>query len=346
MTTLSTMKRIAEETNLSIGTVSLVLNGRGDELRISKKTQQLVLETARRLGYLPNVSARRLRQASGAAVPVIAAFWPTDLSPEIIGRFFTGAQSSLLQQEKQFEMMIQPYRRSQIHKLRNICDSGIYNGVIITGLSEEDQRYLEENQLDIPTVLFNRESRIYSNVHVDNYEIGRKTAELFASRGHRRVGIIMPVYGEKTRTSLRNKGFIESCGKKGLSLDPHHIQNAPMTMEGGNIAARRMLEADGDPPTAVFFSISIMAVAALPVFHQAGIKIPDDMEIMTYGDHEIERYTFPSLSTVKLPVEEMAQACIRLVIERIRGMRDEPASLVFDTPFVFRESCGGFVKQP
>jgi len=146
---LSTMKRIAEETNLSIGTVSLVLNGRGDELRISKKTQQLVLETARRLGYLPNVSARRLRQASGAAIPVIAAFWPTDLSPEIIGRFFAGAHRSMLQQENEFEMMIQPYRRSQIHKLRSVCDLGIYNGIIITGLSEADQRYLEEHPLGV-----------------------------------------------------------------------------------------------------------------------------------------------------------------------------------------------------
>jgi len=340
---LSTMKRIAEETNLSIGTVSLVLNGRGDELRISKKTQQLVLETARRLGYLPNVSARRLRQASGAAIPVIAAFWPTDLSPEIIGRFFAGAHRSMLQQENEFEMMIQPYRRSQIHKLRSVCDLGIYNGIIITGLSEADQRYLEEHPLGVPTVLFNRESRVYSNVRVDNYEIGRKTAELFASRGHRRVGIIMPDYGEQTRISLRNKGFIESCKTYGLTIERGHIQSAPMTMEGGNIAARRMLEAGSEPPTAVFFSISTMAVAALPVFHQAGIRIPDRMEIMTYGDHEIERYTFPSLSTVKLPVEEMAQACIRLVIDSIRGLRDEPASLVYETPFVFRESCGGFV---
>lgn len=341
---MSTMKEIAKETNLSIGTVSLVLNGRGDEMRISKKTQELVLETAKRFGYLPNVSARRLR--SGAkTVPIIAAFWPPDLSPDILGRFFTGAQSSFLQQETEFEMMIQPYRRSHIHKMRKLCDSGIFNGAILTGISEEDQRYLEQHHLGIPTVIFNRESSVYSNVHVDNYEIGRKTAELFASRGHRRVGIIMPEYGEKTRNSLRQQGFIESCRRYGLILEEGHIQSAPMSLEGGNHAARRMLEQNDNPPTAVFFPISTMAVAALPVFHQAGIKIPDMMEIMAYGDHEIERYTVPSLSTIKLPVEEMARACIRLVLESIRGIREEPASLVFETPFIFRESCGGFVGE-
>lgn len=342
---MSTIKEIARATNLSVGTVSLVLNGRGDELRISKKTQERVLETAKRLGYSPNVSARRLRQARSGAVPVIAAFWPTDLAPDILGRFFSGAQSSLLQQEKEFEMMIQPYRRSQIHKMRKLCEAGIFNGAILTGISEEDQKYLEEHPLGIPAVLFNRESRVYANVHVDNYEIGRKTAELFASRGHRRVGLIMPDYGEKTRSSLRNQGFIESCERYGLTLEPGHIQSGPLTLEGGNTAARRMLELGGEPPTAVFCSISMMAVAALPVFHQAGIRIPDLMEIVTYGDHEIERYTYPSLSTIKLPVEEMAQACIRLVMDNIRGVRREPVSLVYETPFVFRESCGGYVKE-
>lgn len=339
------MKEIAKETNLSIGTVSLVLNGRGDEMRISKKTQALVLETARRFGYLPNVSARRLRQAGTKTVPVIAAFWPTDLSADILGRFFTGAQSSLLLQEQAFEMMIQPFRRSHLYKMRKMCDAGLFNGAIVTGISDDDQRYLEENHLGIPIVLFNRESDVYANVHVNNYEIGRKTAELFANRGHKRVGIIMPDYGEKTRNSMRQQGFIESCERYGLLLDEGHVQLAPMTLEGGNQAARKLLAANSEPPTAVFFPISLMAVAALPVFHQAGIRIPDMLEIMTYGDHEIERYTFPSLSTIKLPVEEMARASIRLLIDSIRGVQQGPTSLEFDTPFVFRDSCGGFIKD-
>lgn len=339
---MSTIKEIANETKLSIGTVSLVLNGRGDEMRISRKTQELVLETARRFGYLPNVSARRLRHSGSKTVPIIATFWPSDLSSEILGRFFKGVHGSELLQEHQFEMTVQPYKRSHIGNMRAVCDTGLFNGAIITGISEEDQQYLEKHPLGIPTVIFNRESSVYSTVRVDHYEIGRKTAELFARRGHRRVGIIMPDFGKRTRTSIRHQGFIESCERYGLTLEPGHIQSAPMTFEGGNKAARSLLEENKELPTAVFFPISIMAVGALPVFHQAGIKIPDMMEIMTYGDNEIERYTVPSLSTVKLPVEEMADACIRLVLDSLRGNGEEPSSIVFEAPFVFRESCGGF----
>ena len=85
-----------------------------------------------------------------------------------------------------------------------------------------------------------------------------------------------------------------------------------------------------------------MAVAALAEFHRAGIVIPDQMEILTYGDHDAEKYSVPSLSTVKLPVEEMAAACIRLVMGRILDPSGKPKSLEFETPFIFRESCGGF----
>jgi LacI family transcriptional regulator len=342
---MSTIKEIAERTKLSVGTVSIVLNGRGDEMRISKKTQQRVLEAAQGLGYLPNISARRLRQSGARNLPAIATFWPSDLAPELLGRFFAGAQSPILEQEYAFEMTIQPYKRGNIDKIKEMCDRGIYHGAIITGVSAEEQRWLESNRCGVPAVLFNRESSVCSCVYVDSYEIGRKVAELFANRGHRKVGVIAPEHLVHAKNNQRFKGFVESCARYGLELEDRHIQVAPMSMEGGNSAARRIVEGGGQLPTAVFFPIGIMAVAALPVFHRAGIRIPDDLEIVTYGDHEAEKYSVPSLTTVKLPVEEMASACVRLVMGLIQDPGSKPKSVVFETPFIFRESCGGYVRE-
>ncbi len=339
---MSTIREIAERTKLSIGTISIVLNGRGDEMRISKKTQQRILEAAQGVGYLPNVSARRLRQSNSRNIPVIATFWPSDASSELLGRFFVGAQSSLLEQEHEFEMIIQPYSRKQVHRIKEICDRGIYHGAILTGISVEEQRYLEEHPLNVPTVLFNRMSGSYSCVHVDTYEIGRKSAELFAARGHKKVGTIVPEHLVGSENNLRYRGFVESCRKYGLELNERHIQAAPMTMDGGNAAAKKIVENGADLPTAIFFPLGLMAVAALPVFHRAGIRIPEQMEILTYGDHDTEKYSVPSLSTVKLPVEEMAVGSIRLVMQRILDPTTAPQSLVYETPFIYRESCGDF----
>jgi len=342
---MSTIKEIAEKTKLSVGTVSIVLNGRGDEMRISKKTQQRVLEAAQGLGYLPNISARRLRQSGLRNMPSVVSFWPTDLAPELLGRFFAGAQNPILEQECAFEMTIQPYKRGQVDRIRELCDKGVYHGAIITGVSAEEQRYLESNRFGVPAVLFNRESSVFSCVYADSYEIGRKVAELFCSRGHRKVGVIVPEHLVQAENNLRYRGFVESCARYGLELEDRHIQIAPMSMEGGNSAARRIVEGGGKLPTAIFFPIGVMAIGALPVFHRAAIRIPEDLEIVTYGDHEAEKYSVPSLTTVKLPVEEMAAACIRLVLGLIQDPGSGPKSIVFETPFVFRESCGGFIRE-
>ncbi|WP_040718842.1 LacI family DNA-binding transcriptional regulator [Paenibacillus daejeonensis] len=339
---MSTIKEIAERTKLSAGTVSIVLNGRGDEMRIAKKTQQRILEAAQGVGYLPNVSARRLRQSNARNIPSIAIFWPSDLSSDLLGRFFMGAQNPILEQEFEFEMTIQPYARKHMHRIKEICDQGNFHGAILTGISAEEQRYLEENPIQVPAVFFNRESSSYSCAHVDTYEIGRKSAELFAARGHKKVGTIVPDHLVNTENNLRFRGFVEACATYGLELKDRHIQTAPMTMEGGNAAAKKIIEGGGDLPTAMFFPMGIMAVAALPEFHRAGIIVPDHMEILTYGDHDAEKYSVPSLTTVKLPVEEMAAACIRLVMSRIHDPSGKPKSLEFETPIIFRESCGGF----
>jgi len=339
---VTTIKDIAERTNLSIGTVSIVLNGRGDEMRISKKTQQRIIEAAQGLGYLPNVSARRLRQSNARNMPVIAIFWPSDLSADLLGRFIMGAQSCVLAQEAEFEMTIHPYKRNDTERIRDICGGGGYHGAILTGLSADEQDELEKDKLTVPTVLFNRMSNIYSCAYVDTYEIGRRSAELFASRGHQRVGTIVPDYPIDTMKNLRFKGFVEACAKYGLQLEPHHIQAAPMTMAGGNAATKRILESGEPLPTAMYYPLGPMAVAALPEFYRAGVAIPEQMEILTYGDHDAESYSVPSLSTVKLPVEEMAEGCIRLVMARVLDTSAKPTAVPFETPFVFRESCGGF----
>lgn len=341
---MSTIRVIAKLTNLSAGTVSLVLNGRGDEMRISKKTQKLILDTAKGMGYLPNLSARRLRQAHNINLPTIVIFWPTDLSADLLGRFFIGAQHHILEQEFDFELTIHPYNRAQISKIREVCNRGIYHAAILTGLSSDEQHYLEENPLSIPTILFNRASSLYHCVYVDSYSIGKKTAELFFARGHKKVGTIITDYLVKNDNNLRFKGFQETCHNLGLELQDKHIQVAPTTMEGGNIAAMKLIES-GELPTAIFFPLGLMAIAALPQFKQSGIHIPNDIEILTYGDNEAEKYSVPSLSTVKLPVEEMSTACVRLALNIIHDPSLHNKSLVFETPFIFRESCGGFEHE-
>ncbi|MFC4098252.1 LacI family DNA-binding transcriptional regulator [Paenibacillus xanthanilyticus] len=329
-------KEIAELAGVSVGTVSLVLNGRAKELRISPATEEKILQAARELDYRPNVSARRLRRSGSDSVPTIAVFWASDFPSELLGRFFVGIQNSLLGKHE-FEVMVQPYRQSELHATNLLTAGELFNGVILTGISDSDIQFLEENRIRSPIVVFNRRLSNYSSVYVDDVEAGRKTAALFAAKGHKRVGMIAPDVQSVSITG-RRMGFMDGARELGLELADAFNLQVQMSMLGGQEAASSLMESS-ELPTALFFPNGIMAVGALPVLHRAGVRIPEEMEIITYGDSEHERFTLPALTSLILPVEDMASACVDLLMGILQGQLQAPHAERFETPFVFRESC-------
>lgn len=105
----------------------------------------------------------------------------------------------------------------------------------------------------------------------------------------------MPDHPVNAESNLRYRGFVESCAKYGL--EERHIQIAPMSMEGGNAAARRIVEGGKPLPTALYFPLSPMAVAALPVFHHAGIRIPQVHPAYAFRKGKRTRTRRPPVST-------------------------------------------------
>ncbi|GFN30788.1 LacI family DNA-binding transcriptional regulator [Paenibacillus xylaniclasticus] len=331
---MASLKEIAQAAGVSIGTVSVVLNGKADELRIAQQTRERIWAAAKQLDYHPNVTARRLRKGAEQNRPTIAVFWANDFPSELLGRFFSGIQHSILNNGIQCEVIVQPYRPSELHLAERLRSDELCNGAILTGVSDEDIRYLEATVLKVPVVVFNRRMKNYSSVYVDDYEAGYKAAELFASSGRLRPGIIAPNVSSSSILA-RSRGFLEGCQSLGLNVKPHHEQYAVLNMSGGLEAAKYLLE--GEWPDSLFFPNGIMAVGAMSTFRRTGVRIPDDVAIITYGNSEHEQYTVPSLTSMTLPVEEMACACLELLLDMLKG-KDVLTSRLYETPVVFRES--------
>ncbi|MNI51050.1 HTH-type transcriptional repressor PurR [compost metagenome] len=85
-----------------------------------------------------------------------------------------------------------------------------------------------------------------------------------------------------------------------------------------------------------------MSVGALMALNEAGKLVPDDIEIVGHDNDEVSRYTIPTLTTVHLPVEEMAAECFRLLTELMQHKYQEPVIQQFGTHLVIRNSCGGY----
>lgn len=332
------MKEIARQAGVSQGTASLVLNGKGDQYRIAAATQERIFEAARQLNYQPNISAKRLRSQGESVVPIIALFWTMDTRWELMGRFLKGVQAAVSKLETEHEIMIQPYVSSRLSEVKSLLTRTRFNGAIIANPTEEDEVYLEASDIPVPIVLFQRDSDKHSTVNVDNDESGRTVAGLLADRGHREAGLLVPNVSSRA-VQLRRHGFLEECAARRLQVAESHTVLEDFSEEGGYRGVKRMAEG-GCLPSALFCLSDQMAVGALSALHELGIAVPERMEVVGHDDFETAKYSIPPLTTIHLPVEEMAASSVRLLADLMSRKASPPLSAQFEHRLVIRQSCG------
>jgi LacI family transcriptional regulator len=310
-------------------------------MRISKKTQDRVLEEARLLGYKPNIYARRLRNQSEAnSAAIIGVLWPSLYSSELIVGFFDGIQNSILKDKLNVEVVFKPYEYSGISKMEDVFKNQLFNGVIIVGASDSDVDYLYSIKSVMPVVLFNRQNDKYGSVCIDNYNTGEKAAQLLAVRGHKNAGLIGPDLLSRN-FSMRRTGFLDGCQRYGITVLPEHNIQDTLDAESGYRSAE-MLMSSGSLPTALFLLVSGYGQNVYSAFQSKGVRIPQDIEIIGYSDMVSCRLLKPSMTVIDLPVQKMVKSSLQLVLNMINGYIQDSHNVFEQAYFIFRESCGGF----
>lgn len=333
------IKEIAKLAGVSQSTASMVLNSKGDYYRISPATQQRIFEAARQLGYQPNISARRLRSGGEKVLPIIALMWTLDTRAHLVGRFLKGIQLGLAELEDEYELLIVPFVDTRLSDIRSLLTGTRFNGAIIANTTEQDDQFLEQSDLNVPVVLYQRQSKKYSTVAVDSFKTGQMVAERFAERGHKRLGLIMPGLSSQA-IQLRKEGFVAKARELGLELAEHHIVYEDFSEQGGYNAAKQLYAQSEQLPTAIFATSDQMAVGILHALNELGVKVPDQVELIGHDNESVTRFTIPSLSTVHLPVEEMAKECVKLLTDMMQHKSDQKIDKLFETSIVVRETCG------
>lgn len=336
------IKEIAERLGLSPGTVSIVLNGRGDAMRISKKTQQRVREAAKEMNYQPNIYARRLRSSGNEqAYKVIAIFWAKEFADDIMGRFFGGLQKAVKDKDYKVEFTIRLYDNDKLSECKDMMTSLRFSGIIVCGVSDKDAEFLNSNNFDLPVVITNRNEQKYHCVYINDYEIGKSVARLFSTRNHKQVGLIS-IKRRLHGASLRHLGFVENCRNHEIEIKPEWIQDAEgRDAASGYEATKRLLQGK-EKPTAIFVMSFGQVLGTVQACKEAGLSIPEDVEVLSYGDSDMFKYMAPSISSVHIPVELLASNTLNLLILVIENRIEMPMSRMLLAEYTFRDSCGGF----
>lgn len=341
---MATLKEIAALSGYSVSTVSVVLGGKAAQRGIQEATQRKILETASALHYQPNINARALRDHGNQGMFLIALFWSQDFRAPMMLRFLKGLREYLDHQgaenpqKKNIKFVINFYDNDKLCEEPGLKSLSYYHSAIICNASAKDIDFLESTEAPIPIVLYNRKSRKYHSVVVDDTHFGEIAARAFASHGKTSAQIITSK-AAFPGMEIRRAVFCRQAEALGLKV--HDTVICENSMTGGYQAALKLSEQSA-LPECLFCGSDAIALGALRAFHEKKISIPEQIEVIAVGngDKEQEIYAVPSLSVVRLPMEKMAALCLERLLEIQTNPFFVPRQELLDLKYVPRESCG------
>lgn len=332
-----TIKDVANAAQVSTTTVSLIINGKAEERRISPATRSRVLEVMNALGYQPNLSARRLR-SNDIRKPIIAFYWPMDYRTNILSSFLSSFQEIIHKLDFDCELVVQTFKNNELEKAAEPIIKNSYHAIIIGATSNEDILYLESISPQMPIVLLNRKSKKFSSVSVDTEEIGLLAARLFRQKGYTEAAVLA-AKRPYVATGLRTQAFLTACAQLDITVDDSCIIRKDNTIEGGFLAAEAYCQMAA-PPKVIFCDSDSMALGALCAFHQHHLKLPEDIELLAIGllDPEFTQYSIPSISVIAMPNKTMMQKAVELIIGFLSAPSDEPVHEVLLPEITIRDT--------
>lgn len=327
----TTIRDVAEEADVSVATVSRVLN---ESDSVKESTEERVLEAAHTLDYHPSETARSLRAQKTHTVGV--------LLPNMHGEFFAQVTQGLDRRARENgHHLLVSNSHTDESEAESVIRSllGRVDGLII--LWPRLAVHFLESLVpdDLPVILLNTstgQSR-FESLSFDNQAGAYIAVQHLSDHGHERVAILTGG-PENFDAQERLAGYRAAVDDAGLVADSSLELAGDFTRETG----REMIEAflTLDPrPTALFASNDSMAFGALRGVHEAGLEVPEDVALVGFDDIPTAEYVTPPLTTVHAPTQELGEQAMDHLLGRLED-EGPPSHQTLETRLVRRKSCG------
>lgn len=330
----ATVKDVARLAGVSPKTVSNVMNG---IVPVSGPTRFKVEQAMAELDYVPNLSARGLRNGRSGVIALALPDLATPYSAEITHSVVEVAhgQGWSVQLE---ETGSDPAREYELmsRARSNLIDGLILNPVVL------DESAVKVGVSLPPVVLLGEVSqKLADRVWVDSVAAARDMTLALGRTGRRRIAVLgAPGRRGSAAAVLRTRGYQAALGELGTAWDDSLI--IPCEKWSPDAAARALSAyLDSNPvPEALFCFTDSMALGALSVLSKRGIRVPDDVAVAGFDDIGHAEFAVPALTTVSFDKRQVASEALRLLTERM-GNREGPQRVVaVDYEIVERESTG------
>jgi len=344
------MRDVAERAGVSAQTVSRVMRG---EQWVASATIARVRAAMAELGYHGNEAAGALRRGQtrtfGLLVPLLettfASFWPdVAVGAEILAHkhgysLILCDTSDSLDKEEAYLSLLLSHRVAGIIYAQPRCRL------------DRSPALASLRAANIPVVVISSDERDlpYPHVRTDDARAGYVVTRHLLDLGRRRLAFVRgatasPLWVEQVADD-RAVGMRRALIEAGLDADDIPFLLGPHSVEGGRAVGQALIAGDGLMPDAIFVSTETMALGLLDVLRAHGVRVPEDVAVVTQDGLPAGASAFPSLTTIAPPRVEMGRTCVDALLRMAAGA-SVPPLFMLEACFIVRESTAGVGAVP
>ena len=331
---MPTISDVARHAGVSPATVSRVIQGAAN---VRPATRERVQHAIEELGYVPSAAAQSLRSKRTRSLALVVSditntFWTT------IAR---GVEDEAQKQGYSVLLCNTDEHLTKQHSYLDLLIRQQVDGVIIAPY-DSDARHLDKlRQRNIPTVLVDRriDGWDVDSVYGDSISGARALVQHLIKLGHPRIAVVS---GPATTSTAEDRiaGYCLALSEAGLSCDPRLIRRGEFRSNMGQELAHQLLD-EGLNPSAIFATNNAIAMGVIDAVGARGLRIPQDIALVSFDDLPNTSHLFPFLTVVTQPAYDMGVNAAQLLLSRLNSEVElRPRQVVLPTRLVVRHSCG------
>ncbi|MEX1030661.1 MAG: catabolite control protein A [Paenibacillaceae bacterium] len=327
-----TIYDVAREASVSMATVSRVVNNNPN---VKPQTRKKVFEAIERLGYRPNAVARGLASKKTTTVGVVIP----DISNAIFAEVARGIEDIANMYHYNIILCNADKKKDKEIRVINTLLEKQVDGLLFMGGAVTEDHIQAFRTSSVPIVLCatTDEGDNYPSVDIDHTAAAEDAVSTLIENGHRRIAMISGTLQDPSNGFARYQGYKNALDKAGITIKDDLVRIGNYRYESGLEVAQYFLELQ-DKPTAIFAANDEMAIGAIHAIQDKGLRVPEDVSVISVDNVRMASMVRPLLSTVAQPMYDIGAVSMRLLTKLMKKESVTNSRVILPHEVILRQS--------
>jgi LacI family transcriptional regulator len=327
-----TIYDVAHEAGVSMATVSRVVNNNPN---VKPQTRKKVYEAIERLGYRPNAVARGLASKKTTTVGVVIP----DISNALFAEVARGIEDIATMYHYNIILCNADKKKEKEIRVINTLLEKQVDGLIFMGGIVTEEHIDAFKTSSVPVVLCGTtdERNAMPAVDIDHEQAAYDAVKVLLDNGHKRIGMISGSLQDPANGYARYQGYKRAMEDAGIPLREDYVRIGNYRYESGIEATKYFLGLP-ERPTAIFSATDEMAIGAIHTIQDEGMKVPDDISVISVDNSRMASMVRPQLSAAAQPMYDIGAVSMRLLTKLMNKESVDQAKFLLPHEMVQRQS--------